>query len=779
MANKKRAGIELYADMKQLRVELQSATQQFKEFDKNAVRSSLGLKSIEDSAKRAASSTRSFWDTVKAFAGGNLLATATTRVAALFKNFIFGAKDAASAFTELESKAKVTFGATFDAVLSKSSDIAREVGRASSAVLKFATDIGSIIKSFGIAGPMLDNMSTSLAKLAIDMASFSNSTDEEAFNALRSGITGETEPLKRFGIVLTDTNLKLFALEKGIKTKVEAMNQGQKTALRYAYIMEKTKDAQGDAARTADSYANQARRLAGELQTTQEILGKTFTPGLASVLGMLNQTIVSSRQFIKALVSDIVALKTALGSFPGLSQIKQMASDAFNNLPGMDIAKSLMQARNMIGGTIQNRLASENQDFLFGTRPSTYDPLAEFDKIGGAQMPSGGGSKAKTQKELLEDLADAEKDIVDALGDQAQKRKEIIEKQRDDLKLKRDMGIITKEEQRTLDGINRRIAFSEDAIGDATDAWKEQKDAIEDIEEKIADINKAIADEQAKLQETLLGIDTDAKEAKFNKLVDLAKELRELELQPQKSLEDENRMREINTALDPYRLTEEGRETLKEVDRVKGLDDFQQIDEDANRKKREAEAKAFARVQELDEELAGERKKLAEVQKAEEEKKKVVIDALAARQIATQESNALIEENLRLHTDKVVGMYREIEAAALRAARAGSGATGGAAPAFANGGPVFGPGGPTGDKIKAWLSDGEFVVRAAATKMYRPLLEQINSMTMPMPKFANGGPVSVTNSNDQTITVNQHNHGEAARYAPDKRSLLWALRKFR
>jgi len=63
---------------------------------------------------------------------------------------------------------------------------------------------------------------------------------------------------------------------------------------------------------------------------------------------------------------------------------------------------------------------------------------------------------------------------------------------------------------------------------------------------------------------------------------------------------------------------------------------------------------------------------------------------------------------------------------------------------YATGGFVSGPGGPTEDKVPAWLSDGEFVVRAAQTKRHRSLLERINAG---LPGYAEGGHVSNFNVN--------------------------------
>ena len=193
-------------------------------------------------------------------------------------DFAKGSIDASSRFTELDSKARIVFGETFPQVQKQVKAIAQEVGRASSAVLQFTADIGAIFDAVGIRKKDLGEMSTTIAKLAIDLASFVNSSDQEAFDVLQSGLVGMVQPLRRYGVVLTEANLQEYSHQKSIKQKVDTMNEAQKTILRYNFVLDHTKTAQGDAARTATSYANESRRLSGEIETLQEELGRAARP---------------------------------------------------------------------------------------------------------------------------------------------------------------------------------------------------------------------------------------------------------------------------------------------------------------------------------------------------------------------------------------------------------------------------------------------------------------------------------------------------------------------
>ena len=135
-----------------------------------------------------------------------------------------------------------------------------------------------MMKSSGLAGDEIVEMSTDLAGLAADMASFYNLDFDTAFQKIRSGISGETEPLKQLGINMSVANLEAFALTKGITKAFDAMSQGEQTMLRYQYLMQATADAQGDFARTSDGFANASRMLETNLEQLKTNIGAVLLP---------------------------------------------------------------------------------------------------------------------------------------------------------------------------------------------------------------------------------------------------------------------------------------------------------------------------------------------------------------------------------------------------------------------------------------------------------------------------------------------------------------------
>jgi hypothetical protein len=161
---------------------------------------------------------------------------------------------------------------------------AESLGRSRFALQQFAGTLGAVIDPMVGNKAVAQEMSTTLSGLAVDMASFFNATDQDAMLALRSAMTGEVESMKKFGVVMNDATLKEYALSVGIKKKILSMSNAEKTQLRYGYIMKATKNAQGDAARTANGFANASRALKDSLRDLGTTMGQAVLPYLEKVI---------------------------------------------------------------------------------------------------------------------------------------------------------------------------------------------------------------------------------------------------------------------------------------------------------------------------------------------------------------------------------------------------------------------------------------------------------------------------------------------------------------
>ena len=175
--------------------------------------------------------------------------------------------EAASDLREVQNVVDVTFGESAGTIEKWAKTAGEQFGLTETQAKKFTSTLGAMMKSAGMSGNEIVEMSTDLAGLAADMASFYNLDFDTAFQKIRSGISGETEPLKQLGVNMSVANLEAFALEKGITKAFNAMSQSEQTMLRYQYLMQATADAQGDFARTSDGFANASRRVETAMNT--------------------------------------------------------------------------------------------------------------------------------------------------------------------------------------------------------------------------------------------------------------------------------------------------------------------------------------------------------------------------------------------------------------------------------------------------------------------------------------------------------------------------------
>lgn len=233
---------------------------------------------------------------------GNLLQDAARK----FSDFVKEGISYASDLEEVQNVIDVTFGDSADEINQYAKDAIQQYGLSELAAKKYAGSLGAMLKSSGVAGDELTKMSTSLVGLTGDMASFYNLDPEEAFSKLSSAIAGETEPLRSLGINMNVANLEAYALSKGIDKAWSSMTQAEQTTLRYQYIMENAADAQGDFARTSDSFANQSRTLSQQLQSVGGEIGSAFIPYLKDAAKALNKVFsgqISVSEFTGRIIS--------------------------------------------------------------------------------------------------------------------------------------------------------------------------------------------------------------------------------------------------------------------------------------------------------------------------------------------------------------------------------------------------------------------------------------------------------------------------------------------
>ena len=228
-------------------------------------------------------------------------------------NMVKSGVDYASDLAEVQNVVDVTFGNSAAVIDEWSKKCLAAYGMNEVSAKRYAGTLGAMMKSSGLAGGAVTQMSQDMVGLAGDMASFYNLDLETAFNKIRSGISGETEPLKQLGVNMSVANLEAYALSQGIETAYSEMSQAEQVMLRYNYLMQATADAQGDFARTQDSWANQTRLLSESWLQFKGELASGLLPVLTAVATALNsivQVLVNNAETVSAI---IIGLATTVG----------------------------------------------------------------------------------------------------------------------------------------------------------------------------------------------------------------------------------------------------------------------------------------------------------------------------------------------------------------------------------------------------------------------------------------------------------------------------------
>ena len=185
-------------------------------------------------------------------------------------------------------------------------DAILQFGMSETSAKKFTGVFSSMARGFGYSEEAAADMGMTLTGLAADVASFYDTSQDEAFTKLKSVFTGETESLKNLGIVMTQANLDAYALANGYGKTTKSMSEAEKVALRYAYVQEQLKFAQGDFARTSGSWANQVRILTEQFNSLKASIGQGLIAVLTPVIKVINTIIgkiISLANAFKAFVS--------------------------------------------------------------------------------------------------------------------------------------------------------------------------------------------------------------------------------------------------------------------------------------------------------------------------------------------------------------------------------------------------------------------------------------------------------------------------------------------
>ena len=253
------------------------------------------LDSLKKGVKGATTEVDSFGTKVGDFSKKAALAFAAVAAAAGAMAIKIGvdAVKAASDLSETVSKVGVLFGDTAKDIEKFADGAASSLGQTKQQALDAAATFATFGRAAGLSGKDLAGFSTGFVSLASDLASFNNTSPEQAINAIGSALRGEAEPLRAYGVLLDDASLRQAALELGIvSTTKNALTPQQKVLAAQALIYQQTSAAQGDFERTSDGLANKTRILTAQLENAKVTIGTALLPVVLELATLFSEKVI-------------------------------------------------------------------------------------------------------------------------------------------------------------------------------------------------------------------------------------------------------------------------------------------------------------------------------------------------------------------------------------------------------------------------------------------------------------------------------------------------------
>jgi hypothetical protein len=348
-----------------------------------------------------------------AFASGTFLGTA---------GLVYGIRSALSAasnMNEQTSKSRVVFGQA-------SAEVERfaknALGLAKDQALETAGSIGALLRPMGIVEERSAKISIGLTRLGTDLSSFYNTSVQDALDAIRSGLVGEVEPLRRYGVIVSATKVQQEAMAATGKKNAAALTDEEKALARVAIILRETSLAHGDYARTIGGSANQERELQKNWRNTQILLGQTLQPTYNDLLHTVNEWLGQAKNQERIQRDVNRAVQAGVGTFNAIKGAIETAADVVeplvkglggveNTLKGLAGVWLVFKARGVLGFSTtaaSSRAASvrmvadataAGRAWDYATRPRVMSVTT----VGGGAgpgpvvpVPTGGGGRTPT-----------------------------------------------------------------------------------------------------------------------------------------------------------------------------------------------------------------------------------------------------------------------------------------------------------------------------------------------------------------------------------------------
>jgi predicted nuclease with TOPRIM domain len=398
-------------------------------------------------------------------------AAAATTIAAVLKKTINSASD----LSETINKSNVIFGASANSIREFANTASTTFGQSKQQALEAASTFAMFGKSAGLAGEDLVTFSTDFVTLASDLASFNNTSPQDAIEAIGAALRGEAEPIRRYNVLLSDAVLKNRALEMKIYDGNGALTSQQKIMATQAEIFDQANDAIGDYERTSDGFANTTKSLTAQMEDLSAAIGGQLLP-VAEDLAVITSGIASTT-------------KTADGNTSGFG--KTIGALAVQIVPGIKELRDFA----IIADFFSDKIKEAGR--------ATLDSAADFRKFD-QQMTAKYNKTVKDSTRLTDSLTGSQKKGQTAAEKLREKNKKLSDSLKTDLKdaLKdaKDRVEDLKEESNSLadslrDQITGFVSLS-DAVDTSQTAEEKYNDALKDRADAYAVLNKLEAERQ-------------------------------------------------------------------------------------------------------------------------------------------------------------------------------------------------------------------------------------------------------------------------------------------
>ena len=391
----------------------------------------------------------------------------------------------ASSLTEAQNKVGQVFNDSLPVVRAFGEGAAESIGMSERAALSATGTYGNLFRAFGIGENKAADMSIALVELAADLASFNDTSIDDALEALRSGISGETEPLKRFGVALNDARMKQEAMNMGIYDGVGILSANEKAQAAYAVIMKDTAIAQGDFARNSDELANSLRTTEGAWEDLKAAWGTGFTDESAGGVSALNDVLITLKPVAEDAAGGISSVIAGAHNLGAVLAASYSSDDELTALlyayyeGGHDATMSLTEFKDVVA-----QAKDTTQGYADNLRNSAIPQIYDC-------------------RDATDDLTSATEDMTDADGNAIQSKKDLARAMDGTFVEATSVEALTRKvAEATNDSAQADIAAREalddysSAVkehGEESDEAKEAKLRLEDAERRAAD---AAADER-------------------------------------------------------------------------------------------------------------------------------------------------------------------------------------------------------------------------------------------------------------------------------------------